>query len=108
MIEIIALSCLSFMILSAFFLTDFKVHLVNTIFNQSFDSVEQAEDYIFLHKDFRIFWTDFTLSGLISCPICFNVWVSFAISLLTFNLFFFPIVFSASIFLFFVLKKLVN
>ena len=96
-IDIINLSCLSFLILCAFFLTDFKVHVVNTVFRQNFDSVDQAENYIFLHKDIRILWSDFTLSGLIRCPICFNVWTSFFVSLIGLNLKYFPIIFFISI-----------
>jgi len=104
--EVIILSCLNFLILSAFFLTDFKLHFVNTIFRKDFESVDQAEDYIFLHKDIKIFWSDFTLSGLIRCPICFNVWVSFFISLIGFNVIYYPIIFFISIVNFEVFKRL--
>jgi hypothetical protein len=105
MLEIINLSCLNFLILSAFFLTDFKVHIVNTIFRKDFESVSQAENYIFLHKDIRILWSDFTLSGLIRCPICFNIWVSFFVSLIGLNIIYFPIIFFISIMSFKIFNK---
>lgn len=104
-LEIINLSCLNFLILSAFFLTDFKVHFINTVFRKDFDSVDQADNYIFLHKDVRIFWSDFTLSGLIRCPICFNIWLSFFVSLIGLNMKYFPIMFFISIISFQLLNR---
>jgi len=104
-LEIINLSCLNFLILSAFFLTDFKVHFINTVFRKDFDSVDQADNYIFLHKDVRIFWSDFTLSGLIRCPICFNIWLSFFVSLIGLNITYCPIIFFISIVSFKILNK---
>src|SRR6056297_257942 len=105
MIEITILSCLNIMILSVFFLTDFKLHLINTLFNQDFEDIEIAENFIFLKYDYRIFWTNFTLSGLLSCVICFNTWSSFLVSMIGLNALYFPLIWVFSIFGFMLIQK---
>jgi len=85
-LEIINLSCLSFLILIVWFKSDAFVEyckLLNLRFIGFIDLYEhqKSQDFSltyhhFLMKNFNCFFV-----RLITCPICFGVWISFLVSL---------------------------
>ena len=92
------------MFLVIWFLTDFKIHFINTIFRRDLDN-SNINEYINLHFNHRILWTDFTIAGLISCPFCLGVWLSIP-SIFIFGWQIFPVFYIAQMLLFGLVKKL--
>lgn len=58
--------CFGAMVLSIWFLTEFKIHLFNSIYKAELDSSNIGE-FIFLKFNQPIFKTDFTSGAMLNC-----------------------------------------
>jgi hypothetical protein len=96
--------CFGAMVLTIWFLTEFKTHLFNTFYNKDLDS-SNVNEFIFLKFDTPIFETDFTTGEMLNCPYCLGFWIAAVISIFAgpFNL---PIIYLGQLILFGVVKKL--
>ena len=103
--SVITAICFGAMALSIWFLTEFKIHLFNSIYKTELDSSNIGE-FILLKFNQPIFKTDFTSGGMLNCVYCLGFWISAGISIFVgpINL---PIVYIGQIILFGIIKKLV-
>ena len=93
--------------LSIWFLSEFKTHIINTIFRKDLDE-SNVEEYIALNWNFKILKTDFTISEMGLCPICLGFWVAFILSISYGNMITLPIIYMFQMIQFGILKKLLN
>ena len=96
--------CLGAMVLIIWFLTEFKIHLFNTICKTELDSSNIGE-FILLKFNHPIFWTDFTTGKMLNCPYCIGFWIAAAISI--FNPFSLPVIYIGQLVVYGIVKKLV-
>ena len=104
---IINWSLIGSFVLSIWFLSEFKTHIINTILRKDLDK-SNVEEYIALNWNFKILKTDFTISEMVLCPICLGFWVAFIISISYGNVLTLPIVYMFQMIGFGILKKLLN
>jgi|TARA_A100000171_G_C2016367_1_gene88926 hypothetical protein len=104
---IINWSLIGSFVLSIWFLSEFKTHIINTILRKDLDE-SNVEEYIALNWNFKILKTDFTISEMILCPICLGFWIALIISISYGNMLTLPIVYMFQMIGFGILKKLLN
>jgi len=95
----------SFLII--WFLSDFKTHLINTIFRKDLDD-SNINEFIAMKLDFKIFKTDFSIASLMICPICIGFWIALALSAFCGDIFYIAHIYFFQIFNFALVKKLMQ
>lgn len=97
--------CFGAMVLTIWFLTEFKIHLFNTLYKTELDSTNIGE-FILIRLNQPVFGTDFTSGAMLNCVFCLGFWLAAGISIFVgpINL---PIIYVGQLLIFGVVKKLV-
>ncbi|GEM_PF-3725372 len=104
---IVYLSVSGCLVLTVWFLSDFKIHFINTLFKTDLDS-SNINEFIAMKFDFKILKTDFSVASLLMCPICIGFWISVVLTLIGGSVMYLPYIYFLQILLFATLKKLMQ
>jgi hypothetical protein len=94
-------------ILIVWFLSDFKTHLINTLFRTELDD-SNINEFIAMKFDVKILKTDFSIASLMMCPICIGFWIALVLTVIHGEMIHLAHIYFFQIFSFALVKKLMQ